>query len=189
MGTKTHRLKQQFKANTFEDMIVPGFMLEIVKMPHHKGCWMWRGSLSKSTGYGKFSFLHGTYLAHRVSWMLFRGLIPEGLFILHKCDNPPCVNPDHLFLGTHAENMRDMLEKGRGNRKITTGSFAFGEEHRMSLLSNEQVSFIRTSDKSYVELAKILGVSAQVVGDAGRGRTYTKVRAKCRPRCVYTKRN
>jgi hypothetical protein len=71
------------------------------------GCWFWNGTLSN--GYGKM----GRQLAHRLSWEAFNGPIPDGLFVLHKCDTPPCVNPDHLFLGTHGDNVRDCLAKGR----------------------------------------------------------------------------
>jgi len=77
-------------------------------------CWLWVAALNNK-GYGKFlSLAHGpgTY-AHRFSWMLHYGPIPQGLCVLHKCDVPRCIRPDHLFLGTHKDNMRDMVAKGR----------------------------------------------------------------------------
>lgn len=83
------------------------------------GCWNWLGGLFKETGYGKFNAGKGengktiTAYAHRVSYELHTGPIPEGMQVLHRCDNPRCVRPDHLFLGTQLDNMRDMIAKGR----------------------------------------------------------------------------
>lgn len=73
-------------------------------------CWYWRGSLEEF-GYGRLQ----SKRAHRLSWTLFNGEIPKGLYVLHKCDIRNCVNPDHLFLGTQIDNMRDMVKKGRHN--------------------------------------------------------------------------
>lgn len=76
-------------------------------------CWEWMGRRDKD-GYGSFRMSPSeTDLAHRASWRLHRGPIPEGLFVLHRCDNPPCVNPEHLFLGTQADNVHDMYAKQR----------------------------------------------------------------------------
>lgn len=75
-------------------------------------CWVWIASTS-SKGYGKFWFRNWHWRAHRVSWILANGEIPEGMHILHECDNPPCVNPDHLTSGTQLDNMKDKVQKGR----------------------------------------------------------------------------
>ena len=80
-----------------------------------EGCWTWHGTLN-GHGYGQFYMQHKRFPAHRASWLLSFGDIPEGLFVLHRCDNPLCVRPDHLFLGTHKDNMRDMQNKGRRGR-------------------------------------------------------------------------
>ena len=83
------------------------------------GCWLWIKAVldcSKFDGnlaYGRFSLRGRTHYAHRMAWFLYRGAIPSGKMVCHKCDVPTCVNPDHLFLGTALDNVRDMLRKGR----------------------------------------------------------------------------
>lgn len=91
------------------------------------GCWIWTAGLSPD-GYGKFKMNKKTVRAHRASWEFNCGKIPEGQQVLHKCDTPTCVNPDHLFLGSHKENMVDRSDKNRqcygeknGEAKLTEG--------------------------------------------------------------------
>lgn len=74
-------------------------------------CWNW--SNETRTGYGSTRYRGKGCLAHRLSWIVFKGKIPEGAHVLHKCDNRKCVNPDHLFIGNHSDNMKDMFSKGR----------------------------------------------------------------------------
>ena len=82
------------------------------------GCWVWLLSTIPQ-GYGHFKVAGKTRRAHRVVWEEFKGPIPERLKVLHTCDNPSCVNPEHLFLGTQADNMQDMKQKGRGRGRYS----------------------------------------------------------------------
>lgn len=76
-------------------------------------CWIWKGY--RTNGYGRFQVHDKIYLASRIGWELANGPIPKGLLVCHHCDNPPCVNPKHLFLGTYKDNIHDMLRKGRSH--------------------------------------------------------------------------
>lgn len=92
-----------------------GWFWSHVRVNERTGCWEWTGGHDKD-GYGYFLVrprLKGLDRTHRVSWVIHFGPIPVGLFVLHRCDNPPCVRPDHLWLGTSADNTADMVAKGR----------------------------------------------------------------------------
>lgn len=114
--------------------------------PIHGKCWQWKGTLF-SKGYGR---LCGVGYAHRISWMIHVGEIPSGLCVCHKCDNPSCVNPDHLFLGTNADNMKDKVDKGRSSRCL-------GEHHGRSKLTDADVLAIRSL---YLEGSREFGLSS-----------------------------
>lgn len=88
------------------------FWRNVKKSKDLDSCWEWRGS-RRRTGYGRAWADQKSIPAHRLAWELEHGPIPDGLFVLHKCDNPPCCNPDHLFLGTKKDNIIDCIKKGR----------------------------------------------------------------------------
>lgn len=115
-------------------------------------CWEWMASCY-SFGYGQVGVNHKTYSAHRFSWMITNGEIPERLCILHHCDNPQCVNPNHLFIGTNQDNVTDREKKGRGKIKG-------GEKNINAKLTNEQVAEIR---KLYIRNKR--GQSSVALGD------------------------
>lgn len=99
-------------------------------------CWEWMGALTYQ-GYGVYG--KPKRLAHRLSWEHYNGPIPDGMFVCHKCDNPPCVNPEHLFLGTQADNMRDMDSKGRRAKPYDR----HGVKNPRARLTPDQVAEIR----------------------------------------------
>lgn len=124
-------------------------------------CWNWNAGRFES-GYGAFGLCKKLVKAHRVSFKLHKGEIPEGLMVLHSCDNRRCVNPDHLFAGTHQDNMEDRKKKGRaiGANK--------GEAHHLAKLSTEDVLKIRKAYEAgyttHRELAAQFNVSDSAIG-------------------------
>lgn len=90
------------------------FWAKVDKSAGQDACWLYMG-FRKWDGYGWVSRFGKNMTAHRYAWILTHGPVPEGLHVLHQCDNPPCCNPDHMRLGTHAENMAEMKERGRAN--------------------------------------------------------------------------
>jgi hypothetical protein len=130
--------------------VIERFFRLINKTP---SCWIWIGSCYKN-GYGSFGvgiWKEGTFkntYAHRVSYELHKGPIPIGLCVLHKCDNPPCVNPDHIWLGTTADNVRDKVNKKR---------HGFGEKNSQAILKEKDIIEIRklhNDGMKQIEIAK-----------------------------------
>lgn len=130
-------------------------------------CLEWLGACSK-LGYGIITVGGNCHHVHRISWMLSNGPIPKGMSILHHCDNRKCVNPKHLWLGTQADNVRDMENKGRSKKSK-------GEQHGRVKLTNNQVQEIREryalGDESQSRLAALFGitqshVSKIILGDS-----------------------
>lgn len=137
------------------------------------GCLEWRGAKDKD-GYGVVGYIapggrKTTMRAHRFAYLLAHGSIPEGKRICHRCDNPPCCDVEHLFPGTHAENMQDMTAKGRRVGKNA------GEKHGRAKLTEAQVSEIKKLERrgvKQVDLAKEFGVSTTAIGCIVSGKTW-----------------
>lgn len=138
-------------------------------------CWLWTASVN-GKGYGQMSVggrRGRPHLAHRLSWQMHRGPIPEGMSVLHRCDNPPCVNPEHLFLGTRADNNNDMRAKGRAAPMPNVE----GEKHPMAILTASDVEGVRrmlASGNSGRSIAALFGVSESTISDIKRGRSWTR---------------
>jgi hypothetical protein len=133
-------------------------------------CWEWQAFRSKF-GYGKTGVGGRVHFAHRVAWELTYGPIPDGIRVLHRCDNPPCVNPAHLFLGTMSDNMQDMWDKGRHEPpkkqpKPAPIGRARGERHGLAKLTAEIVLLARqqaAAGTTYQALALQHGVTKQAI--------------------------
>jgi hypothetical protein len=137
---------------TLEEAI-ENFMEKVSPEPM-SGCWIWMGNCSKS-GYGKVKINQKDLRAHRAAWILFRGSIPDGLVLCHKCDIRPCVNPEHLFPGSLRDNTQDMIRKGRYSHRSCAN-------HPDARLSLSQVGEIRQRYEkgNGTILAKEFGVSS-----------------------------
>ena len=145
------------------------------------GCWDWTAARDRK-GYGVIGVGGRNRGSHRVSYELHVGPIPEGegphgTCVCHRCDNPKCVRPDHLFLGTNADNMRDMADKGRSTKGR---SYTAGEKHGGSRLTKDDVDFIcwalpRWGRGGGRHLARFFGVSDGAIYDIKHGRSWTDV--------------
>jgi hypothetical protein len=136
--------------------------MQLVYPEPNTGCWLWAGR-HDSNGYGRGHFKNRTVqLAHRWSYIIAKGPITNNLCVLHKCDNPACVNPDHLYLGDQKQNNSDRDQRGRQKTKR-------GEDHKLAKLTEDSVIAIRAlhNPKTYPtrKLSKMFGVSQRKIMD------------------------
>ncbi len=137
------------------------FWEKVTKSP--TGCWLWQGYISR-LGYGMFMGKH----AHRIAWELTKGPISPNLDVCHHCDNPPCVNPSHLFLGTASDNLKDSVRKGRLNHS--------GERNGNAKLTETLIREIRSSVLTIRNLATRFGVSETNISSIQKGLTWKLVK-------------
>ncbi len=162
-------------------------MSKVAKLPDAPGCWLFIGAPAKPNS--EYSiFWHGGVgiRAHRASWEIHKGSIPDGLEVCHRCDNPACVNPEHLFVGTHHQNMLDCQAKGRYARTLgdANGSrkhperLKRGRENPAAKLDEERVRQIRarlTAGVYQRDVAREFGVSQAVVNHINLRKTWRHV--------------
>jgi len=139
----------------------------LTKVKKLDDCWEWTGGKFKS-GYGLFTLENKIKRAHRVSYQHFNTDIPKMQQVLHRCDNPGCVNPEHLFIGSHKENMADKNRKGRG-----AGSK--GEDHFNHKLTTSQVLSIREDSGKIKDVAAKYSITCRSVNDIKKKRTWKHV--------------
>ena len=141
------------------------------------GCWEWSGTKS-SDGYGELSIScfgdKRKFRAHRISYAFFNGVDPKEKLVCHHCDNPACINPDHLFLGTHKDNMKDMRSKGR--EAPQDGS----NNANSSLTTYQAIKVMRAiqDGKSNTEIANVFGVKHSTISKIRRGKSWSEVADK-----------
>jgi HNH endonuclease len=130
-------------------------------------CRIWTGYCDRKNGYGQLTYKGKQYWAHRFIWELHFGLIPKGLFVLHRCDNPPCCNTDHLYLGTNQDNANDRVDRDRSS---------YGERHWKAKLTEAQVREIKKrlhrGDELMREIAEDFGVSRLTISNIKHGRNW-----------------
>ena len=156
------------------------FRARIIKT---KTCWFWSG-LTRNRGYGATPYNGWTQAAHRVSWQIHRGPIPKGICVLHKCDNPPCVRPSHLWLGSVKDNNVDAKLKGRTARGDKNGThlhperLQYGESHHGSVLTEQKVKEIRQKAKLgviYDKLSEEYNIARSTISQVVRRQTWKNV--------------
>lgn len=157
------------------------------KVQKTQSCWVWTAARYR-TGYGSIGLGdgRGSAKAHRVSWELHKGPIPNGIEVCHQCDNPLCVNPDHLWLGTHAENMRDMAQKKRstiGDRnpsRLYPERVARGERNGHAKLDETDVHALRIMARcgqKHGDIARVFGISSSLVSMIAAGKRWHHLKA------------
>lgn len=143
-------------------------------------CWLWTGAINQHSHYGRLTVAQKDLWAHRVAWELTHGPVPHGLLVLHRCDVRTCCRPEHLFLGTAADNSADMVTKGRVRRDHSlwhkNPETTRGENNPRAKLTDDQVRAIRelrrTVGLTYKEIGLRFGISKQTAWQVGEARRW-----------------
>lgn len=155
MLTKSKRTKEEWKQHISTN----------VSMDGNTGCWNWKKALG-SGGYGVTWYNGKTVYAHRMSYFAFNGDFDPNFLVLHSCDNPSCVNPKHLILGSDQDNSSDMVNKNRS---------AKGSKNGLAKLTEDMIPTIRESVLSSRALSNLLGISKTVILDIKRNKIWKHV--------------
>lgn len=153
----------------FDDTILARFWSKVdIQGPND--CWNWTGC--KARGYGQFRLNGSARKAHRVAWQIANGYLAPEMVVCHHCDNPSCVNPAHLFVGTHADNVADKMTKGRYQHGVS-----LGENHGLHVLSENDVLEIRRMYRNggytYSDLGQRFHVSRMQIGRVVNGQSWS----------------
>jgi hypothetical protein len=152
-----------------DNKLISSFEARVKRTP--VGCWKWTGAINPISGYGQISFQANkktnTIAAHRLSYLIYKGSIPDKMVVMHTCDTPSCVNPRHLVLGSVQDNLADMRNKNRHN---------FGERNGGHKLKASDVVEIRESDEPIALLANRYHVSAGQISRIKQGKSWKLLR-------------
>lgn len=163
MNTNEHRIRRKKPPLSLDNRLAY-FRSKIAYEPN--GCWRFTANNTRR-GYGRLGFNRKAWPAHRFSWFIHFGEIPDGMLVCHKCDNPPCVNPEHLFLGTHLDNAWDKIKKGRTNMPKSVNH----PHTKLTMVQAKEAIAMAMNGASNSKIAAAFGVSPTIVSDLVRGVT------------------
>jgi len=160
-------LLTDFERLNYPESILNRFWKYVNKLSNNE-CWNWIGSLSLRGGYGQLSYKGGLLKAHKISYEIHKGIINKGLYVCHKCNNPKCCNPAHLYSGTPKNNWDDTIKTGNAH----TLEVLKGENSPSSRIKYSDVLFIRKSNKTLKELGDKFGISKTSVSNIKKNKTW-----------------